>query len=121
MSGGVDERVRRVSRNEDIWRDINENLLGDGEERTVFCECGNLRCTQMLALTVSEYRQVRASSVTFAIAPGHELAEFERVIAENDRFATVEKTGAGRQLAREFDEQAQASDQRTSTRAVPDR
>jgi hypothetical protein len=112
MSDRVDERVRRVAQNEDIWRDINEDLLRqDDEVRTVFCECGDLKCKQVLELTVSEYRQTRSSSVTFAIAPGHEIVEFERVVAQNDRFAIVEKTGAGREIARELDERAQPVDQ----------
>ena len=47
-------------------------------------------------MTRQEYEAVRAVAVRFAIALNHENPEIDRVLFENERFATVEKFfGAG--------------------------
>jgi hypothetical protein len=49
------------------------------------------RCSEPIGLTRSEYEAVRAVPVRFAIALNHENPEIDRVLFENQRFATVEK------------------------------
>lgn len=55
------------------------------------CECSDRGCAATISLTRGEYETVRASSVSFAIALNHENPEVERLVSENERFATVSK------------------------------
>lgn len=55
-----------------------------------FYECSDESCRQRIRLTDSEYEMVRSEAVRFAVAPTHENPEIDRVVAENERFATVE-------------------------------
>jgi hypothetical protein len=49
-----------------------------------------------------EYETIRAEPLRFAIALNHENPEIDRVVAENDRFATVDKfQGAPARIARD--------------------
>jgi hypothetical protein len=98
--------------NETIFREMNEwtaeaNGVGPGSmliTRTYHCECSDHRCTDRISLTHSEYEAVRAVAVRFAIALDHENPEVDRVVFENERFATVEKCyGAGAKIARATD------------------
>ncbi len=93
----MDTRQERVGKNEVLFRDVNERIkdinrdMGLGEEGEFICECGNEECTVPITLTMKEYESVRAHPTRFAISPGHELIDVERVVAQNDRFSVVEK------------------------------
>ena len=70
----MSERGRRVGENESMWRQINElTPPEEGVMNLVFCECGLLTCTERVSMTAPEYEEVRSSSTTFVVAPGHEL------------------------------------------------
>ena len=85
-------------------RDANDASPADLRFDTYLCECSDRRCTEPIGLTGSEYEAVRAVSVRFAIALNHENPEIDRVLFENERFATVEKFfGAGAEIARSTD------------------
>lgn len=56
------------------------------------CECGNADCTEKISLTPAEYEGVRFDPTHFALLPGHERLEAERIVHRTDRFLTVEKT-----------------------------
>jgi hypothetical protein len=98
--------------NETVFRAMNEWTeeandahlrVGHGID-TYLCECSDGRCTEPIGLTRPEYEAVRAVPVRFAIALNHENPEIDRVIFENQRFATVEKFyGAGAKIARGTD------------------
>lgn len=117
MDEGHDPVAERVARNEATFRDANERIvdvateLGRSDERLpVLCECAEVRCTEVLLVTASEYEDVRRDPTHFLSAHGH-VANAEgwgRVVAENERFAVVEKLGdAGQraaELARETEE-----------------
>jgi hypothetical protein len=102
-------RSARVAENESIFRRANQQL----EERfrefgiqglTPFlCECGDIACTQVIRLKLDEYEAVRKEGARFAIIPGHQILEAERVVEENGRFNVVEKTGGGRRVAESQD------------------
>ena len=85
--------------NETIFREMNEwteegndARLGLGPRTdTYLCECSDTRCTDPIRLTRLEYEAIRADSVRFAIALNHENPEIDRVVVENERFATVDK------------------------------
>jgi hypothetical protein len=98
--------------NETIFREMNEWSLEANGARpdidhridTYLCECSDRRCTEPIGLTRGEYEAVRAVPVRFAIALNHENPEIDRVLFENQRFATVEKFyGAGAKIARTTD------------------
>jgi hypothetical protein len=68
------------------------------------CECGDRDCACAITLTATEYEVVRASATHFVVARNHENPESERVVLENERFATVEiVTGEATKLARRSD------------------
>jgi hypothetical protein len=90
----------RVSANQARFRRANDQLRGRYIELLAMgavpfiCECGNERCTRVMSLTLEEYATVRAHTGRFAIVSGHELADAERVVDANDRYAVVEKQRA---------------------------
>ena len=101
-------REERVGKNEALFREVNERIReitmpSDGDAEFL-CECGDDSCTRPIRLTIEEYEQVRADPRHFAIVPGHEIVEVERVISQNERFAVVEKlAGEPTELAGETD------------------
>jgi hypothetical protein len=94
----MDARSKRIADNESRFREINERLrtdlrvLPDDAAPVEFvCECGRVECAEPVRLTLAEYEAVRASSMDFAIVPGHDIGDVEDVVASNERFATVRK------------------------------
>ena len=90
----VDSAEEQIALNESTFRDVNEAIeSGRGEREGLVpfvCECGRLRCTAVVELTLAEYEGVRAGSRCFLVAPGHD-ASVERVISEDARFTVVAK------------------------------
>ena len=79
------------------------------------CECGDGRCSCVIALTAREYAGVRAHATHFAMARNHENPESEQVLAENERFATVKTvTGEATKLARRSDPRQKLRESRWS-------
>ena len=109
----MDPRRERLARNEAIFREVNErvgevaasfDLSGRGDFGVDFvCECGDAGCFEQVSLTLSEYREIRSSPIRFALVNGHADPEVDRVVASNDRFATVEKKGEAATRAAELD------------------
>ena len=106
-----DWRVQEAT-NQTIFREMNEwteeandARSGPGRAMDVYlCECSDRLCTEPISLTRLEYEAIRAVAVRFAIALNHENPEIDRVLFENERFATVEKFyGAGAEIARATD------------------
>lgn len=96
------EGGKRICQNEVLFREINERLreLGEGfslvtEVADFVCECGEVSCTDRIQLSLGEYEQVRSDAKWFAIVPGHEKLEFERIVAEHDGYTVVEKLPGG--------------------------
>ena len=98
-------RAARVAENESTFRRANEKLEKrfrelDADGLTPFlCECGDIACTRVVRLSLDEYEEVRAHSAHFAIVPGHQILEAERVVRERGRYDVVEKTDTGRRVA----------------------
>jgi hypothetical protein len=91
-------REARIAKNEAIVREINEGIEEANASRTtpegdapVMCECGNLDCELLIAITVSEYEDVRQNGRRFVVVKDHVIPDVERVVAETDRFTVVEK------------------------------
>ena len=96
----------RVARNEALFREFNERvegLAGDSPRIDFVCECGDLACLERLALTRTTYEQVRSDPRRFVVAPGHENARIERVVARGEGYFVVEKLEEAADVAIEHD------------------
>ena len=86
--------------NEALYREVNERVSevaeqffeGENHSRVNFtCECGNPGCAEQIAMTLTEYEQIRAEPTRFAVRIGHELPEIERVVDRQPTYHVVEK------------------------------
>ena len=106
----MDARTERIGRNEDLFRKVNDQIEGVNVAFgtitgtvSILCECGKLECIEQIALTVDEYRELRADPRRFAVKPGHELPDVERVVERRGRHFVVEKTeGEAARLAEDL-------------------
>jgi hypothetical protein len=103
-------RHERLARNEASFRRINERLESSLRDLGVslaaepfICECGAADCHEPVQLTLAEYEAVRANPTHFAVRPGHELTEIEKVVLERDRYSVVRKVGVGAGIAEAAD------------------
>jgi len=106
----LDSRQQRVAKNEALFRDVNERIeevnekLGSADVSDFLCECGDDDCTKPISLSLQEYEAVRSVPTQFAIAPGHEVIDVERVISAGDRYSVVQKfAGEAERIAVETD------------------
>ena len=96
-AAAMSDREARIAKNEAIVREINEGISESKASRTpegdapVMCECGNLDCELLIAITVAEYEDVRQNGRRFVVAKDHVIPDVERVVAETERFDVVEK------------------------------
>ena len=94
----MSDQTDRVGKNEALFREVNERIdqlqedLGGTPSFQVVCECGDAACTARFSITSDGYREVREDDRRFAVLPGHERQEIERVIAERAGYFLVEKT-----------------------------
>ena len=93
-------REERLAANETLFRDVNERVADVAEEFVEVestdpveftCECGRATCTKQIALTLVEYEALRTVSTHFAVVPGHEQPEIERVVERHPNYLVVEK------------------------------
>ena len=87
---------QRVAINEATFRKVNEGMeIGQDPAGllTFICECGRLRCDELIQLTRREYEDLRKHPRRFAILDGHEILEAEKIVERNDRYLVVEKAG----------------------------
>ena len=98
-----DAAAEKIARNNAAFRDANNEIsvaagehgLDDGRPVPFICECSEPRCTQIIRLTLAEYRCVRSNPRWFAHAPGHEevIPGAVEQVDRNDRYVLVEKVG----------------------------
>ena len=100
------------ARTQSLFRDVNERVreihatfakfvpLGDW-----ICECANNACSERIALTSTEYEEVRSDPATFAVAPtdDHVFQQIEDVVERKERYWVVQKTGPAAELATQVD------------------
>jgi hypothetical protein len=111
---GMDERRRRVGRNEALFRQVNEELEAleqvtriTDETLGIVCECGDLLCTERVEVPVSKYEEVRGRGELFIVVPGHEISDTETVVEGTAGYNVVRKHEDGpAELARETDPRA---------------
>jgi hypothetical protein len=98
----MSDRERRVAENEQRFRVFNEGVREVGEqlhaEPRFTCECGDVTCTQPIEITVEDYQHARRDPRCFAVLPGHELPDVERVVERHDTHLVVQKTGEGAEV-----------------------
>jgi hypothetical protein len=65
-------------RNEKLFREANERIAERRDELEIedgatpfLCECEDEACTEIVRLSVDEYRRVREGRLTFVVAEGH--------------------------------------------------
>jgi CheY-like chemotaxis protein len=78
-----------------FFRAVNDNIMRLNAERStekhILCECGGLGCTSTLQMAVGAYEAVREDPTRFLVAPGHQLAEGQRLIAGDPAVAVVQQ------------------------------
>jgi hypothetical protein len=98
----VDERERRMTENEALFREVNERVedtatqfVGEDEHGTqeYFCECANADCTFRATLTHAQYASVRADPRQFVVLPLHFTPEVETLVTKNEGHWVVRKVG----------------------------
>jgi hypothetical protein len=107
----VDERAKRIGRNEALFREVNERiervteaLHVSSESIGILCECGNPTCTQIVEVTLTEYERVRGESELFFVSTGHEEPDVEAVVEQHENFDVVRKNpGPAAEMARKLD------------------
>lgn len=93
----MSEREARVANNERLFREINERIsriqeaFGQMQAFDIVCECGAKDCLERITLTHESYRALRADPRTFAIVPGHEAEDIEKIVERHDAYYVVEK------------------------------
>lgn len=112
MHWWVSRSAERRAENEATFRAANEQIEDSARELDLaalpipfICECEDERCMHIVRLTVAEYERVRLDGKHFFVRRGHE-SESDRVVAEAEAYATVEKTGEEGQLVAEQDPRA---------------
>lgn len=95
----VDQRAHEIGRHQALVREVNERIeelaeTFDLKDRlTILCECGSGQCDERIALREDQYEQLRRVPTHFAVRPGHEIPDVERVVERHDEFVVVEKFG----------------------------
>jgi hypothetical protein len=94
----MDERRRRIARNEAVFREVNERIaelaseFGLGDRRLeLVCECGDASCAKQIEMTAAEYEAIRSDAVLFALYPDHENPKVDEVVEKHDAYHVVRK------------------------------
>ena len=94
----MDERQRRVRRNQALFRTVNEQhedldetfaVENDGVE--IVCECGNGGCVEQIPIPSSEYSRIRSDPTLHILMPGHEDETVEGIVDDARSYLVVRK------------------------------
>jgi len=107
----MSSRKERIALNEAAFREVNERIEDLAEsfelktqQLDLVCECGDANCMERLTMTRAEYEQLRSDAHQFAVHPGHEYSDIERVIARRKGYDVVVKDkGAPEQIVERTD------------------
>jgi hypothetical protein len=99
-----------VGKNEAVFREVNERIealaetfeLGS-QPLDLICECGDASCLQRNSMTHGEYERLRSEAHQFAVYPGHEASEVEKVVERREEYNIVRKEGVARLVAEQTD------------------
>jgi hypothetical protein len=93
-------REQRVTRNEELFRQVNlriAELQNGSHDLTVdglmplVCECAHTGCTIPIEVDPAVFEQVREHPLRFLVAPGHEDLESESVVERREGYLIIEK------------------------------
>lgn len=92
----MSERETRLAKTEVLFREVNEGIAAaaerlDADETSFVCECSDVTCTDRIEAPLDDYERIRENPTHFLLAPGHEAAAFERVVAKRRGYWVVEK------------------------------
>jgi hypothetical protein len=104
-------REERIGLNEAVFREVNERiehvaqtLAPNTEQLDLVCECGNAACEERISMTPAEYEALRSDAQQFAVYPGHEIPDVERVVERRKGYDIVQKfKGAPERIAEQTD------------------
>ena len=104
-------RDTQIGLNEAVFREVNERIEAlaetfelKSEPLDLVCECGDGSCIQRITMSHAEYEELRSDSHQFAVHPGHEIPEVERVVEKRKGYDVVAKeSGAPEQVAEQTD------------------
>ena len=107
----MDERAKRLGKNEAIFREANERIeeLNEAfaqttESMSLVCECASLDCMERFTMSLPDYEALRRDSTLFAVKPGHEEPDIEDVVTKSATFWVVQKRpGSPAEIAEELD------------------
>jgi hypothetical protein len=110
-SDPMNERERRIGLNEAVFRQVNEQITGladrfglEERELDLICECGEANCVERISMPPAAYEALRADPTRFAVYPGHDQPDVERVVEKGNGYEVVEKhAGAPSELAQKTD------------------
>ena len=94
--------VERAAAAEINSRRVNEAIErgAQGTGTAVFvCECGNLGCSETVALTISAYEEVRSGFERFLVVPGHEIEEIEEIERHGSYLVVAKRNDEAAQMA----------------------
>jgi hypothetical protein len=104
-------REERIGLNEAVFREVNERIeeLADTfnlkeDVLDLICECGDATCVRRISMSPAEYAELRSNPHTFAVHPGHEIPEVERIVQRRKSYDVVEKDeGTPQRVAEQTD------------------
>jgi hypothetical protein len=100
MLGPMSPREQRVTRNEELLRQVNLRIaeLQDGSPdltmeglMPLVCECAHTGCTISIEVDPATFEQVRERPLRFLVTPGHEDLDSESVVERREGYLIVEK------------------------------
>jgi uncharacterized protein (DUF1499 family) len=105
-----DLQKARLAQNEDFFREVNERINDSAESHGTsvhdyefFCECSDTTCMARVALTLAEYKHVRAEPTRFVVKNNHVIREIEHVVESVPDHMVIEKHGEAGRIAVELE------------------
>jgi hypothetical protein len=93
---------RRLVENEVVFKKLNQRLQKaikaildqvhtNEMELLFYCECSNLDCKERIKIPVEVYEKIHKRNDHFALKPGHEIGQMERIVSQTDDYLVVQK------------------------------
>ena len=96
------DRQERIGLNEAVFREVNERINDlaehfrlEDQPLDLVCECGDPDCVERISMSRDEYEQLRSESTHFAVYPGHEALDVERIVDRRGAYDIVRKHEGG--------------------------
>jgi hypothetical protein len=94
----LSSQSERIGANEALFREVNERIdqlhdeLGGASSFEIVCECGDASCIDRFVIANTDYQDLRRDVHRFAVVPGHERPDVERVVETRRAYLVVVKT-----------------------------